>query len=183
MTHNKNVQKSQSKCALSASRSAEFSTRNWKKLSHLHLNLLNYIFSTSSCYITLHFFRNGNTIFWKLYCTWPNTHTNLNPLVKQVKYNHTWVWPISLFSWGLIDCRPTLLQYSEWYLWYWEPNLDRIEIKVWTIEGNMKQICFLYILNLISWNYLVPGNFYFNVIKENSQNARLQWSLQPQITT
>ena len=31
--------------------------------------------------------------------------------------------PISLFSGCLIDCRPTLLQYSKWYLWNWEPNL------------------------------------------------------------
>ena len=84
----------------------------------------------------------------------------------------------SLFSGCLIYWRPTLLQCSKWYLWNWEPNLDRIEIKVRTIDGTMKQIGFLFILNSISWNYLVSGNFYCNVIKENSQNARLQWSLQ-----
>ena len=63
--------------------------------------------------------------------------------------NHKiWKRPhISLFSWCLIDCRPTLLQYSKWYLWNWEPNLDRIEIKVRTIDGTMKQISFLLISN------------------------------------
>ena len=94
----------------------------------------------------------------------------LCPLVAilQVLY-----YNISLFSGCLIDCRPTHLQCSKLYLWNWEPNLYRIEIKVWTIDGTMKQICFLYILNSISWNYIVPGIFCCNVIKESSQNARL----------
>ena len=52
-------------------------------------------------------------------------------------------WTISLFSGCLIDCRPTLLQDRKWYSWNWEPNLDRIEIKVWIIDGTMKHIFFL----------------------------------------
>ena len=35
--------------------------------------------------------------------------------------------------------------------------------------------CISFTFNSTSWNYIVPGNFYCNVIKESSQNARLQW--------